>query len=95
MPERCSYVLGAPCVSGSHEDVMECLVSSADTTAEVDSTRVEKLKMEAHNLGADGAGSKRNAKQANEVLLLLVAFTDHASQRKPWCLVHFFRHQYI
>eukprot|EP00438_Fugacium_kawagutii_P009995 Skav225079 [mRNA] locus=scaffold987:216519:225234:- [translate_table: standard] len=30
---------------------MECLVSSADTTAEVDSTRVEKLKMEAHNLG--------------------------------------------
>lgn len=54
VPQRCSYVLGATCVSGSHEVVMECLVSSADTTAEVDSTRVEKLKMEAHNLGADG-----------------------------------------
>lgn len=37
----------------SHDEVQECLVSSGavETTAEVDSTRVEKLKSAAHKLG--------------------------------------------
>ena len=40
---------------GSHDEVVECLVSSGavDRTAEVDSTQVEKLKSAAHKLGAE------------------------------------------
>ena len=40
---------------GSHEEVVDCLASSAvERTAEVDSTQVEKLKSAAHKLGASG-----------------------------------------